>query len=111
MKYRTFWLVLVAVCVVMAVVGAWVAMSPPTPGVTKSNFDRIEAGMTRPEVETVLSTGTETVLSNEWKERWMGRNGNTIVIYYKEEKVIDKEWITLSVADRIQFLFPWFGLD
>ena len=31
-----------------------VAMLPPSPGVTRANFDRIEKGMTRAQVEAIL---------------------------------------------------------
>jgi hypothetical protein len=35
------------------------ALRPPRPGVTKGNFDRIEIGMTRAEVEEILGPPTE----------------------------------------------------
>jgi hypothetical protein len=50
---RWLWLgagVLAAALVAVVVLALW----PPTPGVTKANFDRIEAGMTRDEVRRLI---------------------------------------------------------
>jgi hypothetical protein len=46
------------------------AMLPPSPGVTKANFDRIKEGMTKAEVEEILGgpaeTKTPTTVGNWW---------------------------------------------
>ena len=35
-----------------------IAVMPPGPGVTKANFDRIQEGMTKPEVQAILGEGS-----------------------------------------------------
>jgi hypothetical protein len=51
---------------VIAVTVGVLAMLPPRPGVTKTNFDRIETGMTRAEVEDIFGGK-----GKEWPEFWM----------------------------------------
>jgi hypothetical protein len=47
---------------IVGVVLLVLALLPPSPGVTKVNFDRIEVGMTRAEVEVILGGSWSLVL-------------------------------------------------
>src|SRR4051794_959890 len=82
-------------CVVLLVL----AMLPPRPGVTKANFDRIEIGMTRSEVEIIFGEpseatssttplGGKTTTSDDWFQ--LGRG--IANIYFNDELVVNKEW-------------------
>jgi len=58
---RKKWWIIAAATIAGCVGLAFVipALRPPRPGVTKENFDRIEIGMTRAEVEAILGPPTE----------------------------------------------------
>jgi hypothetical protein len=63
-KNRWLLLGLLLACIV-GVVLVVLALLPPTPGITKENFDRIEVGMTRAEVEAILGGP-----ANGWAPAW-----------------------------------------
>lgn len=98
------------------------AMLPPNPGVTKNNFDRIQEGMTRAEVEAILgkpvlrfdnafSTGTAIFRSNHWR----GDDGAEASISFlsenlMEDKVTQKTW-TPSKETVFDKLCRWLHLQ
>jgi hypothetical protein len=63
---KTRLLLLASVPFTIAMTLSVFAMLPPRPGVTKANFDRIEKGMTRAEVEEIFGGKGTT-----WETFWM----------------------------------------
>jgi hypothetical protein len=97
-------LLAVGVCLTLAVL----ALLPPRPGVTKANFDRIEDGMTRQEVERILG-GPGSLLAENGKiigspGKRFAINGdlflwghplnntNVFVSFDDGDRVIGKDW-------------------
>ena len=91
---KIVWLI-VAVCVCVTL--AFIA-TVPNPGVTKENFDRIEIGMTRAEVEEIfggkgppsggINDGVKT------GERWDSEEGkeSAFIVFSDNDIVVEKEW-------------------
>jgi len=92
------------VCAALGVV----AMLPPQPGVTKANFDRIEIGMTKSEVEQIFGR-ERTVSPSPFRSLvvlatfqcdfegvavmcWDADNGSWAGIGFKGNCVVDKHW-------------------
>ena len=70
------------VCIVLATL----AMLPSRPGVTKANFDRIEKGMTRPEVESIFGR-------KESKGFWRADNGACAFVNFNlSGHAVDMGW-------------------
>jgi hypothetical protein len=72
-------------------------MLPPSPGVTRANFDRIEKGMTRAEVEEILGEKGDwrwIVQDREEKSEWAWRanDGPEAVINFEMDCVTEKQW-------------------
>lgn len=91
------------------------ALQPLRPGVTKANFDRIEYGMTREEVETLFGGPT-------WSCRirgqfdvapptivWAGHDGATADIDFLEGAVSEKSWTasTETIPDKLRRWLSW----
>jgi hypothetical protein len=78
------------------------AMLPHGPGVTKANFDRIETGMTRTEVEeifggpseskTYTTVGEITTITDVWGQIEQGKCVGLANVNFQDEMVVDKEW-------------------
>jgi hypothetical protein len=73
------------------------ALLPPHPGVTKANYDRIQKGMTKAEVEEIFGEKGELNFLDEetltfrmlyWKER----DRSCAVIEFTGDCVVDKGW-------------------
>ena len=82
------------------------AMLPPSPGVTKANFDRIEIGMTRAEVEEIF--GRKGV-DNRERDRavWFSGANDVVtdtVVWFKEDCVVGKVWhdSNETITDKIR---------
>lgn len=92
-------------------------MLPSGPGVTKENFDCIEDGMTRAEVEAILGGPANANANNRfWPERpwdeWENDLGDSVTICFDaEDRVKSRTWevgsddrtIWQKLLDRI----PW----
>jgi hypothetical protein len=78
------------------------AMLPPHPGVTRANFDRIEKGMTRAEVEEIFggpsesktysTVGEITTITDVWGQIEQGKCVGLANVNFQDEMVVDKEW-------------------
>ena len=72
------------------------ALLPPSPGVTKANFDRIEVGMTKSEVEVRFGRVSERLqvtadgLVCEW---WTSPAGSTVIAFDERGAVAEKRWL------------------
>ena len=63
------------------------ALLPPTPGVTKANFDRVQEGMTMPEVRAILGEDSIPRLSigddaRTFNDRWIADDGSEARILF-----------------------------
>jgi hypothetical protein len=65
------------------------AMLPPRPGVTKANFDRIQEGMKRVEVEAILGQVKEQDLGIDF---WFGDDQSLVMIGFSDDCVFYKQW-------------------
>jgi hypothetical protein len=80
--------------VIVVTVGV-LAMMPPRPGVTKANFDRVEKGMTRAEVEEIFGEKGDVwygVAQVGQAMLWTARNGSTAIVEFVDECVAIKQW-------------------
>jgi hypothetical protein len=100
-------LLLIASLPLAAIVALWVAaLLSPRDGVTKANFNRIQKGMTKPEVENIF--GQESTMlapcgrdvANLWRDSEGDRNA--YVFFDKNERVLSTSWIEASVSDKIR---------
>jgi hypothetical protein len=79
----------------IAVILGILAMLPPSPGVTKANFDRIEKGMTRAEVEEIFGReGQRSFMRRPGLDgfRWDGEGKTIASIWLANDCVSEKEW-------------------
>jgi hypothetical protein len=67
------------------------AMLPPTPGVTKANFDRIEKRMTKAEVEEIFG-GKGELGGPKFGMFWQAHNGSGAEIQFWDDCVNEKHW-------------------
>ena len=68
------------------------AMLPPSPGVTKANFDRIEKGMTKAEVEQIFGE------KGEWDAEidrlvWQADDGTWACVWFIDGCVTQTNWL------------------
>jgi hypothetical protein len=98
-KFR--WLLLA--CIVGVVLAA-LALLLPSPGVTKENFDRIEVGMVRSDVEAIFGGPAyvrrphDRFYAIEWDN---DASGEAAVINFEENgRVASKEWCSDWPDDR-----------
>ena len=75
-KKRLF--LLASLPLTIAVIFGVLAMLPPSPGVTKANFDRIQEGMTKAEVEDIFGRTT-------WKTEPHWRRSHTNEIWSSDD--------------------------
>jgi hypothetical protein len=103
----------VCICLTLGVL----AIMPPRPGVTKANFDRIEEGMTLPEVEAILGSdrGSRGIVTEVFLpigheiEEWGGDEGFANIVFDERRRVIRKDWndAPLPLLQRIRRWLPW----
>ena len=84
-----------------------IAILPSGPGVTKSNFDRIENGMTTGEVEAIFGReGSIPVMHEHMWVRWSANDGSGSVAWigFVDNCVERKEWLDsdATILDRIR---------
>jgi hypothetical protein len=104
------------------------AFLPPTPGVTYGNFSRIDAGMTRAEVEALLGPPTAAGLKGDFVaadggERpvdwcyWRGRNSDKQcqVFFDKNGRVLQANWNGLrddrNALEKLRDRLPLIAKD
>ena len=68
------------------------AMLPPQPGVTKANFDRIEVGMTRVEVDDLFG-GKEPLERIDQGWVWAADDGSEAYVGFAGGGVAAKNWL------------------
>jgi hypothetical protein len=109
---------LLVACVV-GVVLVVLALLPPRPGVTKQNFDRIEVGMARAEVEAIFGgpanaswppTWGNKPLENEWEDHVRG--DAAIVNFDENDRVASTAWLPglpdeRSAWEKLLDRLPW----
>src|ERR1700733_12742162 len=106
-KWWLLGLATLAICGGVAV--AIPALQSTGPGATKANFDRIEDGMTREGVETILGDGSELFLINSdhlhATQIWTGQDGSTACFtFYADKRIFFKRWTesTETIPDRLR---------
>jgi hypothetical protein len=95
MKKRDLKLAALAAVSVFAAIGV-IAMLPPSPGITKANYDRVEMGMTRGDVEAIFGEPDSRLLaiSPDGSRRidlWKADNGAMAVIHFLDGRVTNWE--------------------
>ncbi len=92
------------------------------PAVTEANFDRIEIGMTRTEVEDFIGpdNGNRFIMVDitgrmpvgQVEEAWGGNDGTVWLIFDEQKGVVSKEWhdSPLPFLDRLQRKLPWLPI-
>jgi hypothetical protein len=74
---------------IVAAVLTVLALLPPRPGVTKANFDRVEIGMNRAQVEAIFDGPADP----EYPEEWENEAFDIAKIGFdKEGRVKSKDW-------------------
>ena len=82
-----------------------VAMLPPRPGVTKANFDRVEVGMTKTDVEAILGEPPNhqgppipKVEQGQFRLAWKEARGDFLVsvTFNMQQEVVEKQWVHLG---------------
>jgi hypothetical protein len=122
-KNRWLLLGLLLACTVGIALAALAWM--PRPGVNKQNFDRIEVGMTRAEVEAIFAgpakfkrpNSTRALLSDEWwSESWSEDNelraDSARIVFDETNNVCEKDWWGIwrderPFWERAQDHLPW----
>ena len=100
---------LAAVAVTLGVL----AMLPPRPGVTKENFDRIEVGMTRAEVEVILGGPAGPAFRRRSRDEWdSNENDDSVAIRFdNNDRVLEKHWLGMpderTAFDKLLDRLPW----
>jgi hypothetical protein len=87
------------------------AMLPPRPGVTKANFDRIEKGMTRDEVEQIFGRKGEVARDDKTVLNWEADDGSEVFIVIWDDCILHKYWrchdSDKTILDKLR---RWFHL-
>jgi hypothetical protein len=94
-------------CIVLVLL----AIQPSPPGVTKANFDRIEIGMARADVETILGSSKSIKVRHyeefyNVKDQW---NQGAFVWFDEHDKTIKMLWVD-SDETILQKLRRWLHL-
>ena len=85
-------LLLAAVPLIIAVTVGVLAMLPPSPGVTKANFDRIEKGTTKAEVEMIFGGEGKFWDGQVGGVCWIANDGSVAVVDFVADYVAKKHW-------------------
>jgi hypothetical protein len=98
-------------CVALAF--AVVAMLPSQPGITKANFDRIEAGMSQAEVKAILGEPSDSSVGdfvpNTGTLQWNREDGTQIWVQFVADKSTRTNFhaSTETIFDRVRH---WLNL-
>jgi hypothetical protein len=92
---------------IAAVVLGILSILPSSPGVTKANFDRIEKGMTKAEVEVIFGEKGDWWDGAGQKGRpmyWTAKDGSGAVVEFVDECVAIKQWAESreTVLDKLR---------
>ena len=111
MKWR-YWLIIAGllglIATIILVVFMW---TPDEPGVTKANFDRIGAGMSRADVEALFDRQPDaSSIHGGYKVRhtvdaWDGADGTAVIIFHEERAVVvekERSWHERSLFGRVR---------
>ena len=90
-----------AMCVFAGCVAFSLMPTDDKPGVTKANFDRVAIGMTKVEVDAVLRSGVEVIVTSKKKAEWVGREVDLLVEGESEETELLWEGRTILHAPEI----------
>ena len=97
-------LLIATVPLVIVVTLGVLAMLPPSPGVTKAKFDRIEKGMTRAEVEAIFGRPREPIPTIGGWLYWDSDDGSVAAFGFElfNDCVTDKHWVnsTETILDK-----------
>jgi hypothetical protein len=112
MKKRGRLLLIASLPLAVAVVFGALAMLPAPLGVTKANFDRIENGMTKPEIECIIGLPTDQsahglnwLNAHNYKNSkafmgagqdlvvWGGDDGVIIIVFAADGSIVRKGWL------------------
>ena len=78
----------------------------PRPGVTKANFDRIEDGMTRAEVQGFFRDQPHQVRSGGdlCACTWQGDDGSIALVVFRDDRAVEMRWgeSTETILDKIR---------
>jgi hypothetical protein len=97
--HKTRWLLLgLLLACLVGVALVVLALLPSRPGITKENFDRIEEGMTRAEVEAIFGGPANRANPwpnlannpNEWEDETSG--ASAIINFDENNRVSSKQW-------------------
>src|SRR5262245_1337053 len=79
---KKYWIAVAAIFVLAALSAVTIpALLPPTPGVTYANYNRIEKGMTRADVERLLGEPHQMEATNCV---WFGNEMNDLFVVFDE---------------------------
>jgi hypothetical protein len=112
MTMKRLLLIAVLPFTIAVTVGA-LAMLPPRPGVTKANFDHINAGMTESEVEAIFGRkaerrdvcyGNSAGMGAGVLALWAGEDKSGAFVWFANDGVDDKNWINSkeTVVEKIR---------
>ena len=115
----------VIVAIPIAVLGAIViilALIPAKPGVTKANFNRLDVGMTRNEVEAVFGgpcneglVQADSIFAfssgqqhQAWQQAWQGVDGFALVKFNENSQVEETTWHQRAgtIWDKLRRMLP-----
>ena len=81
------------------------------PGVTKANVDRLQIGMARTEVDSLLGAGRSVahLLTDPLQERSPGQRGAVTLVFDDDDKLIRITWADRveSFGEKIRRWLPW----
>ena len=94
------------------------ALLPYRAGVTKANFDRIEDGMSKPEVVEILGEPSTDQLVGaglaigHTREVWTANEGfvGALIVFDEQVRVFQKDWVDHTFLGRVRHVLPWFPL-
>jgi hypothetical protein len=93
-------LLIASLPLIAAVALGVLAMLPPSTGVTKANFDRIQGGMTLAEVKEIFGRKADESMryvaygkvKQETERIWAADDGSAAFVEFRDDCVTGKEW-------------------
>lgn len=108
--------VLTIALIALAGIGVAVALSvsaAPASGVTKSNVDRLQVGMTRAQVDSILGPshqlGGAHLLTDPAKEISHGSAGSVILVFDDDDNLTQVSWSDRveTFGEKLRRWLPW----